>query len=128
MLTPACIVCLFCSSFPPLPPLSPTSSLLFLLSPTHSHPLPHSPTLPHSLPLSPTLSHSLLHSYIFSHPHLPLPLPSPLQHFTPPYVSPPASYSRAVIGIGVEDEDRIEQWMEDAESVRKIPHHFLLYL
>ncbi len=26
---------------------------------------------------------------------------------------------RAVIGMGVEDEDRLDQWVEDAESVRE---------
>ena len=32
-------------------------------------------------------------------------------------VSPRLLLSRCVIGIGVEDEDRLDQWIEDAESV-----------
>ena len=31
-------------------------------------------------------------------------------------------YSKAVIGVGVEDEDRMDQWIEDAESVSKLYH------
>lgn len=31
-------------------------------------------------------------------------------------------YSKAVIGVGVEDEDRMDQWIEDAESVSKLHH------
>ena len=27
------------------------------------------------------------------------------------------AYSRTVIGVGVEEEDRLDQWIEDAESV-----------
>ena len=34
------------------------------------------------------------------------------------YLCPP--YSKAVIGVGVEDEDRMDQWIEDAESVSKL--------
>lgn len=31
-------------------------------------------------------------------------------------------YSKAVIGVGVEDEDRMDQWIEDAESVSDLYH------
>jgi hypothetical protein len=34
-------------------------------------------------------------------------------------------YSKAVIGVGIEDEDRMDQWIEDAESVSKPYHTFI---
>ena len=34
-----------------------------------------------------------------------------------------AIFSYAVISVGVEDEDRLDQWVEDAESVRDFHYH-----
>ena len=36
----------------------------------------------------------------------------------------PSLSSRAVIGLNVEEEDRIEQWLEDAESVSTCTHTY----
>ena len=42
------------------------------------------------------------------------------EFIAPICIRPP--YSKAVIGVGVEDEDRMDQWIEDAESVSKLYH------
>ena len=36
--------------------------------------------------------------------------------------------SKAVIGVGVEEEDRMDQWIEDAESVSPAVLMFCLYM